>query len=134
MLEAQLREKWLARERLVPIHTAMKFAPEGLVLGAGTVLIGAIEHRRLNTLEGQEPIVLALLCAAYGKAVPLKVLGNIERAINSWNAGDDCLAYIHLAHAGLPVLDDPYAAACRLFVADSVMKAGVSPRSIFQPQ
>ena len=43
--------------------------PEGLVLGAGTVLVPAHGARRLTSLDGQEARVLALLSAAYGKAV-----------------------------------------------------------------
>jgi hypothetical protein len=72
------------------------------VLGAGTVLVPAHEARRLASLDGQEARVLALLSAAYGKAVAPAVLGNIARAADAWRQGDDCLAYIHLAHSRLP--------------------------------
>jgi hypothetical protein len=75
---------------------------------------------------------LALLSAAYGRAVASSVLGNIKRAAKAWGEGDDCLAYIHLAHAGLPALQDQVEAARRLFVADGFMKAGTSPRAVFQ--
>src|SRR4029077_9076987 len=44
----------------------------------------------------------------------------------------DCLAYIHLAHTGLCELQDPYEAAHRLFIVDSFMKAGTSPRAVFE--
>jgi hypothetical protein len=50
----RLRNAWLARERSVPIGTVLNFAPDGLVLGAGTVLLHAEGPRRLQTLEGQE--------------------------------------------------------------------------------
>jgi hypothetical protein len=60
------------------------------------------------------------------------VLGNIERAAKAWGEGDECLAYIHLAHARLPELLNPAEAARRLFVADGFMKAGTSPRAVFQ--
>jgi hypothetical protein len=88
--------------------------------------------RRLQSLKGQEARVLALLSTAYGRAVAPSVLGNIERAAKAWGAGDECLAYIHLAHARLPELQDPVEAARRLFVADGFMKAGTSPRAVFQ--
>src|SRR5215475_14236791 len=97
----QLRDEWRARTRFVPIHPVMTFAPEGLVLGAGTILVPAEGVRRLKSLKGQEQRILALLSAAHGKAVSSSVLGNIERAGRAWSFGDDCLAYIHLAHAGL---------------------------------
>ncbi len=132
MPEKQLRERWLARAGLMPIHEVMTFAPEGLVLGAGTILVQAEGVRQLKSLKGQEQRILALLSAAYGKAVSPSVLGNIERAGTAWSVGDDCLAYIHLAHAGLRPFADIQLAACRLSIADTVMKAGVSARAIFQ--
>ena len=105
----------------------LTLAPEGLVLGAGTILVRADGPRRLQSLEGQEARVLALLSAAYGRAVAPSVLGNIKRAAKAWGDGDDCLAYIHLAHARLPALQDPYDAARRLFIVDGFMKAGTRP-------
>lgn len=132
MLDEELRDAWHERERTVSISPVLNLAPEGLVLGAGTVLVAADGVRRLRHLEGQEARVLALLSAAYGREVAPSVLGNIERAAKSWSEGDDCLAYIHLAHSGLQVPRDPRASACRLFIADSLMNAGVSPRTIFE--
>lgn len=132
MLEEQLRDDWHARERTVPIQPIMTFAPEGLVLGAGTVLIPSEGPRRLHSLQGRQARVLALLSAAYGKAVALSVLGNVERAVKSWRDGEECLAYIHLAHSRLPAPSDVRAAAYRLFVAEHAMKAGVSARAVLQ--
>jgi hypothetical protein len=81
-------------------------------------------------MRGQEMRVLALLSAAYGRAIAPSVLGNIERAAKAWSEGDDCLAYIHLAHAGLREPQDPYESARRLFIVDGFMKAGTSPRAV----
>jgi hypothetical protein len=120
-----------AGESTFPISTVMHLASEGLVLGAGTLVVAADTARRLNSLRGQEARVLALLSAAYNRTVPPSVLGNIERAGKSWREGDDALAYIHLAHSGLPELQDPHEAAHRLSLADGLMKAGGSPRAIF---
>lgn len=116
----------------MPISPAMHFASEGLILGAGTVVVAAEGSRRLRSLQGHEARVLALLSAAYGKAVAFSVLGNIKRAAKAWSEGDDCLAYIHLAHARLPTLQDPYEAARRLFIVDGFMKVGASPRAVFE--
>jgi hypothetical protein len=121
-----------AGESIFPISTVMHLASEGPVLGAGTLVVAADTARRLSSLGGQEARVLALLSAAYNRAVPPSVLGNIERAAKSWREGDDSLAYIHLAHAGLPELQDPREAARRLFLADGLMKAGGKPRAIFE--
>jgi hypothetical protein len=83
-------------------------------------------------MRGQETRVLALLSAAYGNAVAPSVLGNIERAAKAWSEGDDCLAYIHLAHARLGELQDARNAAQRLFIVDGFIKAGTSPRVVFE--
>ena len=82
--------------------------------GAGTVVVAAEGSRRVRSLQGHEARVLALLSAAYGNAVAPSVVGNITRAAKAWSEGDDCLAYIHLAHARLPTLREPYDAAQRL--------------------
>ena len=132
MFDKEMRDAWHARERAVPISPVLNLAPEGLVLGAGTVLVAAEGERRLRSVQGEQARVLALLSAAYGAAVKPSVLGNIERAAKCWREGDDCLAYIHLAHTGLAAPRDPRAAACRLFVTDLLMKAGVSSRIVFE--
>jgi hypothetical protein len=131
VLHEQLRNAWHVRKRAVPISPVLNLTPEGLVLGAATVLVPADGPRRLQSLRGRETRVLALLSAAYGKAIAASVLGNIERAAKAWREGDDCLAYIHLAHAGLRDLQDPYESARRLFIVDGFMKAGTSPRAVF---
>ena len=130
MLQERLREVWRARVRAVPVYAVMTFAPDGLVLGAGTVLLRAKGPGQLQDLRGQEARILALLAAAYGRAVAPAVLGNIGRAVKSWREGDGCLAHIHLAHSGLGSPGDLRGAACRLFIAESAMNAGVSPRAI----
>jgi hypothetical protein len=123
---------WQARLRVAPIASALTLTTEGLVLGAGTVLVAATAPRRLTSLRGQEPRVLALLAAAYGKPIAPSVLGNIEHAAKAWRDGDDCLAHIHLAHTGLRPFDDSRASAYRLFLADGALRAGASPRDVFK--
>jgi hypothetical protein len=131
VLHEHLRDVRSVRKRAVALSPCLHLAPEGLVLGAGTVLLPA-DGRRLKNLQGQEARILALLSAAFGDAVSPSVLGNIERAAKSWRDGDDLLAAIHLAHAGLREPQDSYAAARRLFMADGLMKAGTSPRDILE--
>ena len=132
MLHEQLRNAWHVRKRAVPISPVLNLTPEGLVLGAGTVMVPADGPRQLRSMRGQEKRVLALLSAAYGKAIAPSVLGNIERAAKAWSEGDDCLAYIHLAHTGLRELADPYDAAQRLFIIEAFMKLGTSSRAGFE--
>ncbi len=40
MHDEQLRDEWHAQERAVSISPVMKFTYDGLVLGAGTLLLG----------------------------------------------------------------------------------------------
>jgi len=132
VLHEQLRNAWDARKRDVPISPVLHLTPDGLVLGAATVLVPADGPRRLLSLRGREARVVALLSTAYGRAIAPSVLGNIERAAKAWREGDECLAYIHLAHTGLRELEDLYDAAQRLFIVDAFMKAGTSPRAVFE--
>jgi hypothetical protein len=132
VLHQRLRDDWLARLRNGPIDPVPRFAEQGIILGAGTVLLACDGDRRLQQVKGQEARLLALLSAACGEVLPGSVAGNIERAAKCWSEGDDCLAYIHLAHARLPAPRDVYASACRLLAAEKAMTQGVAPQSILQ--
>ena len=132
MLDEDLEKAWRFRERAFPISPQPCFTSDGLTLGAGTILVATEAERRLKNLHGQEARVLALLSAAYGKAITPSVLSNIERAAKAWREGDDGLAYIHLAHARLPEPDNAVEAARRLFMAEGFMEAGAQPRTVFR--
>jgi hypothetical protein len=132
MLVERLRDAWLERERAVPIDSALSFTPEGLVMGAGTVLIPADGERCLQNLEGRDARTLALLSVAYGREMTPSVGDKIDRAAKCWARGEDCLALIHLALAGLHRVEDRRETARRLFMADGLMKAGVRPQTIIQ--
>ena len=113
MLHEQPRDGSSAHGRAAFASPAMIFTPQGLMLGAGTILVPAEGIRKLKSLKGREQQVLALLSAAYGTAVAPSVLDNIERAAKSWSQGDDFTAHIHLAHTGRHPLDGfPMAAHC----------------------
>jgi hypothetical protein len=96
------------------------------------VLVEPQVGRLLKSVKGQEARVLALLSAAHGRAVARSVLDNIERATKAWGEGDDCLAYMHLAHAGLRPLGDSPCGAYRLFFADYAMAQAASPRAVLE--
>ncbi|MGO9396301.1 MAG: hypothetical protein ACLP19_00475 [Xanthobacteraceae bacterium] len=132
MLYEQPRDRSLARERAAFASPAMIFTPQGLMLGAGTILVTAEGARKLQNLKGREQCVLALLSAAYNTAVAPSVLGNIERAAKSWSEGNDFVAHIHLAHTGLHALDDFPRAAHRLRMAKGALDHGASPRAVFE--
>ena len=132
MLHEQPRDGSSAHGRAAFASPAMIFTPQGLMLGAGTILVPAEGTRKLKSLKGREQQVLALLSAAYGTAVAPSVLDNIERAAKSWSQGDDFTAHIHLAHTGLHPLDGfPRAAHC-LRMAKGALDHGASPRAVFE--
>ena len=54
MLDQQLCDAWRAQERAVSISPVMRFVEDGLVLGAGTVLVARDGPRRLQSTKGQK--------------------------------------------------------------------------------
>lgn len=132
MLVERLRKDWHAREQVVPLNDGPCFTRDELVMGAGTVLVPAVTQRHLEDIGGQEARILALLSAAYGRMVPSLALGSIERAMKRWEEGEDCLALIYLALAGLCQPEDRREAARRLFMADGLIKAGIAPEAILE--
>jgi hypothetical protein len=110
----------------------MYFSPDGLALGAGTILLPAVGPRHLADLQGEEARLLALLAATYGKPISPSVLDNIEQAAKSWHEDDDIAAVGHLAHAGLPLPVNPSEEAHRLFITDAFIKTGTHPLAILQ--
>jgi hypothetical protein len=79
-----------------------------------------------------EPRALALLATAYEQPVKACVVAKLRRACERWTEGEKALAHIHLAHAGLlPCGPDR---ALRLFVADELIEAGVTPRMLMKAQ
>jgi hypothetical protein len=133
MLAEQLDKQWRARKAAVPIDAMMTFAPEGLVLGAGTVLAPAEPggERQTIRLDGREARLVALLCAAHLRPVATGALKHIRKAAERWSEGDTSLAQVHLALSRMDRLGDP-AAAQRLFLADELLKAGTPPTALLR--
>jgi hypothetical protein len=63
-----------------------------------------------------------LLAIAYGRAIDLSVLGNVQRASKSSRAGDVGMAAMHIALAKLPKLVDPVDAARRLYIGAGLIE------------
>lgn len=124
-----LRQNWLKRTRFQPVAPYPRFTEEGLVLGADTRLASAPPD--LADFESQQRI-LALLSAAYGKAISPDVLVNLRRAARAWTKGDKSLAAILIAHAGLPKLAAGDDGCYRLFMADGLLKGGLDPRTLLK--
>jgi hypothetical protein len=109
---------------------------DGLVFGAGSVLAKQTidaSGRRLLAVDGNEERILALLTAAYGRPIDPAVIDHIRRASLAYNRGETCLALIHLAHTGLPRLDDEKTCSYRLFVAETVLDAGADLGDVVVP-
>jgi hypothetical protein len=132
VLYEQARDESHVRECAGPIYSTMTFVAEGLVLGAGTVIVPTEGSRRLESLRGQEARILALLSAFYDGPTAPSALGNIERAAKAWREGDICLAYIHLAHAVVSRPRELRSGAYRLEMAQCALKCGSSPRAVFK--
>ncbi len=111
----------------------MAFGPDGLTLGAGTVLAAAEADGRAIALdEAAEARLQALLAAAYMRPIAPQTIRFIRRGAASWRDGDKAMAAMHLAMTGLTPLREPKAAARRLFMADQLMKAGATSAVIFR--
>ncbi len=120
-----------------PLHRAMTFTQDGLVLGRGTLLAefekdGRGKGRETShlLLDGHEARLLSLLTAAYGEPVAEGVLEKIRRAAEFWCASEKALAQIHLAFMGLPKIDE--ADAYRLFLAGTALEKGASPSELLK--
>ena len=131
MLVERLRKEWHAHERVVPLYPTPSFTSKGLEMGRGTVVVPAGMDHCLKDVQGRARAI-ALLSTAYGRVVPTSALASIERAAKQWEQGQECLALIHLALAGLSQPEDRRDAARRLFMADSLIKAGIAPEVILQ--
>ncbi len=125
---AQLQKRWQDEGRYCRLRAGMSLEPEGVVLGAQTVLAKRLHD---GSLEGEDARILTLLSVAYGNPVDPSVVGAIRRASKHARAGDECMASMHLALAPLPGLPDPSDAARRLFIADGLIEDGVSPRDVW---
>jgi hypothetical protein len=126
---------WRDHAKSHPLEPIMTLAAEGLVLGAGTIVVksrSAGSNRFELVTEGAEERILALLSVAYRQAISPNVIDHVRRASAAWGRGEDCLALIHLARAGLPSLPDPERAALRLFLADRLLGQDVTPQQLLE--
>ncbi|QUD87423.1 hypothetical protein [Phenylobacterium montanum] len=132
MLVEHLRKQWRSREATTPIDATMRFAPEGLVLGAGTLLAANSPSGSPTTQMtcGDAARLSALISAAYLRPTPPTALGHIQCALRRRHAGEDDIAQLHLALTGLGPLARPREAARRLFMADGLIQAGADPEMV----
>jgi hypothetical protein len=125
---ADLQKQWRERERFRRLHAHLGLEKEGVVLGANTALA---KRDNDGAFETDEARAFTLLAVTYGKPVGRSVLGKFNLASKHARAGNEAMAAMHIALAGLPVLRDPEDAAKRLFIANGLMEHGVAPRDIW---
>jgi hypothetical protein len=90
------------------------------------------ERGRPRLALDDEPRAMAMLATASGQPVETYVLAKMRRAAELRTEGDKALAHIHLAFARLPACEEEQ--ALRLFVADELIEAGVTPRTLMKAQ
>jgi hypothetical protein len=125
-----LEKAWRDQAGVAPLSPGMAFGPEGLTLGAGTVLASVDGLTEAD--ERDEARLYALLSAAYRQPIGPQAIRYIRRGAASWRAGDEAMAAMHLAMTGLMPLRNVKDAARRLFMADMLMKAGTGPDVILR--
>jgi hypothetical protein len=126
MLFETLRADWTARATHARVSALPEFADGALTFGAETKLAqpGAIDR------AAEADRAIALLSVALGRPLGASQSAHARRALAKAREGDALLALTHLALAGVGRLDDPHEDARRLFLADGLMKAGVTPATI----
>ncbi|HUO93703.1 MAG TPA: hypothetical protein VMU22_12310 [Rhizomicrobium sp.] len=127
----QLKKQWNDGARFRGIQASLCLEGNGLTLGAGTVVAKRNRDGSL-ALEDEEARILTLLSVAYEGPVDPSVLKTIRRASAIARDGDECVAAMHIALAKLPKISDPIEAARRLFIADGLIGAGVTPCDIWE--
>ncbi|MGD0190235.1 MAG: hypothetical protein ABSD74_05805 [Rhizomicrobium sp.] len=125
-----LQTRWRDSVRFRGLHANLMLEKDGLVLGANTRLAKRNADGALD-IERNEARVLTLLSVAYGRPVNASILNALSGASKHARGGDDALAAMHIALAGLPRLPDLNDASRRLFIADGLLEAGVEPRDVF---
>jgi hypothetical protein len=129
LLVEQLRKQWRTLEAVADFDEAPCLRPEGLVLGAGTVLT---PRRAASAADDSDDRLNALLAVAYGRPIADQAIGHVKAAAIRWSEGDKACAELHLALSRLARPDNPGEAARRLFMADGLMRAGIAPMTILE--
>jgi len=108
----------------------MRFSDQGLVLGAGTVLVKADESGGAIAVDQSDPRLYALLAAAHLRRPTAGALAHLHKAAMRWSEGHEPLAVMHLALSQVAQLDQPEADAQRLFLADGLLDAGFEANAV----
>jgi len=132
MLADRLSRAWDDRRGTTHLDPVMRFSDEGLVLGVGTVLASADGSARRLSIDPLEPRLAALLTAAHLRRPTFTALRHLQRAAQCRRDGDDALASMHLVLSQIDRLQQPEGDAHRLFLADSLLSAGVAAGAVIE--
>jgi hypothetical protein len=102
------------------------------LLGAGTCLAKMVPGAggaSILALDGQASRIFALLSVAYQGRVPVSIMETLRKASDFWSRGEQALAHLQLSFCRLPPLETNEQ-AFRLFAADALLEAGLSPRRL----
>jgi hypothetical protein len=130
MLANRLEDAWRECRKTRRIDPIMRFTREGLVLGAGTVLVTSGASERDVTIDPLAPRLRALLAAAHLVPPRIEALAHLRSAADAWRRGDSPLAAMHLVLSGLDRLQQPQRDSHRLFLAEALLGEGVSADTI----
>jgi hypothetical protein len=130
MLAEKLDKAWGARRRSISVDPVMRFASDGLVLGAGTVLATSDPSTRQVSIDLSEPRLHVLLTAAHLRVPTDLELAHLGKAAKCWNEGQEAFAAMHLALSRLDRLERAEADAHRVFLADGLLKHGIGADAI----
>jgi hypothetical protein len=131
MLAEDIEKAWVAHAKSTAFFPTPTFIDNALTLGAGTKIAPAIaEHSQEATFDC-EARTIALLAAAFDRPLDSKVIAHFRRGLQKQAEGDNLTAAVHLALMGLPRLERGDGASRRLFVTDRLLRAGVTPETIF---
>lgn len=125
--EQSLTKSWEKIGRYEPVSSHLTFHKNGLMLGAGTVIVPSGRDdwgRPVLKIDGNEERILALLSVAHDQPVMPRILDNLRSASRCWCKGENTLAYIHIAFSGLQALEDEDAPR-RLFMAKRLLDHGM---------
>ena len=130
MLAEHLDKAWSAWRQSTEIDSVMRFAEDGLIFGAGTVLAKSDPSSRQISIDLSEPRLQTLLTVAHLRAPTSMELAHLGKAAKCWNEGQDALAAMHLALSRLDRLKQSEADAHRVFLADGLLKYGIEADAV----
>jgi hypothetical protein len=130
MTPASFIDEWQrAREGGIKRHLTL--TDDGLLLGAGTVIAKRQDDGGMAcAIDGREDEILALVGVAYDTAISPSLISHLRRADRAYLRGDPVAAQINLAFTGLNKIEDAEPASFRLFLADRLLRAGLSPQNL----